>query len=59
MESRMKDLENEREGGGRYVASCIGFRGKGLGGVSLRSHVVVATQVALKRAAAFSSFEMQ
>lgn len=48
----------DSEGGERYVAFGVVARGKVQAGTLLRSQADVATQVALKRATAFSSFEM-
>lgn len=59
MDSWMKDLVSEIEGGGRYVAVGWGLQGKTFSGASLRSQFDVAIQVALNSASAFSSFEMR
>lgn len=57
-ESKVRGLVKEESGELRYVAAGFISLGKGSSGASPRSHGAVATQVALKSAAAFSSFEM-
>lgn len=52
-EIEIDEVEIKEVGEGRYVAESVDFLGKGFEGASLRSHSVVATQVALNRAEAF------